>query len=121
MFTNEKRDYFKRECKNKKYLIKMLNEVEHKLKVLNDVMVDNPINPKALMYEEDLLKSEMSGIVKRLNYIDDTLNKVRDPKVRGMITDLWINGYSKTKTSIEYNFSERQLYRKIDCELKLIL
>lgn len=120
MFT-DKRDYFKRECKNKKYLIKMLNEVEDKLKRLNDVMVDNSINPKALMYEEEILKNEMEAIVKRINFVDDTLNKIRDPKVRGMITDLWINGHSKTKTSINYNFSERQLYRKIDCELKIIL
>ncbi|MGX8833976.1 hypothetical protein ACWG0P_07160 [Amedibacillus sp. YH-ame6] len=121
MFTKEKRNYFKRECKSKYFMMKRLNEIENELKYINDILRAKANNYKENMYGEEALLKEKESITLRLNYVDDVISSIRDPRTRGIVNDLWVNGFSKTKTSIKYSLSEMQMYRNIDTALSKIL
>ena len=59
-------------------------------------------------------------IRKRIEYVDSAIAKM-DTEVRPLVTDLWINKYSKTKTAERNKMSETGIYWKVEQELRKIL
>lgn len=123
MFTfEEKKEYFIRECKSKKYLMKNLAEINDRLNRMAEILQTgyNNKNNAKMLEEEELIK-ERNSIEKRINYVDDIIASISDPQTRAIITDLWINKHSKVKVSLNHYLSERQIYTKAKKELKKVL
>lgn len=104
---NEKKRYFVSECKQKNILMKMLIEVDEKIK--NNGATDE-------------LEKKKESLTARLNYINDVMSKIDDPIIRNCIECLWIRGWSIRKTVIYNNqISPSWIYEKINHEIREIL
>lgn len=62
--------------------------------------------------------NELVLLEMRINNLDTLINKIIDPSVRGIITNLWIDKCSKTKVARLHNVSESEVYYVVNkaCE-----
>lgn len=58
--------------------------------------------------------NEMELLEKRINNVDRMLNLIPDPSVRGIITNLWVDQWSKSKVARIHNVSESEVYYAVN-------
>lgn len=103
MNLEEEKEYFTNECKQYRILKKKINE--YKYSIDRNQKLD-----KCILCEIGILKN-------RIKYVDDVLVMIDDPKVVKIIKDMWIDGKSKKRTSIDNEISESSMYYNINVSL----
>lgn len=104
MNIEEKKEYFANECKQYRLLKKKLNEYKY------SIGRNEKIDAECILCEIGRLKN-------RIKYVDDILGMINDPKVIKIIKDMWIDGKSKKRTSIDNKISESSIYYNINSTL----
>lgn len=94
--VSEFTSHFANECKQRKYMLKRYEQIK---------------NRKYLSSEGS---AELELLEKRINNLDKMMNRISDPSVRGIITNLWIDKMSKAKVARMHNVSESEVYYAVN-------